>query len=124
MLTLTHDQMNAFAVASIATFSDKLSGYLITTYPSICAAMGGEAAIQTFIAANLPRAASWGIDSADGVTALFELLLQYGTSFERSPAREWSMNILSHPVMAGDVKVDLVRERHNQLTEGRPIVRR
>jgi len=122
MLTIRNQQMEAFRQASMDGLADQLARHLLHKYPARSAAMGGESGVRAFIRRNLHKPVQWGIESLGAIATVFELLLQFGEAFERSPAREWSINILSHPVMAGDLKVDTVWQRHQTLTEGRPVV--
>ena len=122
MLTIRDEQMSALRVRSVRRLSDELFDHLMNRHASTVASMGGEGALRTFIQRHLEQTVRWGIESTAAAAALFELMLQFGPSFERSPLRDASLNILNHPVMTGDLKVDTVWERHDALTQGRPIV--
>jgi hypothetical protein len=67
---------------------------------------------------GVDKASTLNVNTAAAITALLELWLQFGSNFERSPARTWTMNILSHPELPGVTKVDVIRDRHLQLTGG------
>ena len=121
MLELRDAQVSAFR-RDLEELVEELFDHLTKKLPSGCRALGDEREVRAFIQRNLETAARWGVESVAGVAALLELFVQFGPSLERSPLREWSMRILSHPVMAGDLKAETVWERHHALTEGRPVV--
>ncbi len=122
MLTIRDQQMHVFRRYAIGKLADQVARLLLRKHPVRSAAIGGESGVRAFVARNLDKPAGWGVESPGGIAIVFELLLQFGEELERSPAREWSLNILTHPVMSGDLKAGTVWERHQRLTDGRPLV--
>ena len=123
MLVIRNEQMDAFREASTQGQLDELVRHLSSKYPAHSRVIGSESALRNFVQRGLRLASTWGVDSLEGVPALLELLIQFGEDFDHSPVREWSLIILRHPVLAGDLKVDTVWTRHRQLTQGRTFVR-
>ncbi|MBC8072436.1 MAG: hypothetical protein IAG13_29205 [Deltaproteobacteria bacterium] len=122
MLAIRDEQLVTLGLQQLGELPRELRDHLVSRLPSACAALGGAHEVDAFIERNLPTALRLGLVSAAAFAQLFELLLQFGPALERSPVRAWSTNILEHPVIAGDLKVDMLWERHHVLTDGRPVV--
>jgi hypothetical protein len=123
MLVIRNAQMDAFREASTQSQLDEIIRHLSSKYPDHSRAIGGESALRDFVQRGLRTASTYGVDSPESTAALLELLIQFGEDFAHSPVREWSLTMLRHPVLAGDLKVDAVWTRHQQLTQGRTFVR-
>src|SRR5437868_3600457 len=114
--------MFAFERRAIDEFVEYASRHLWTYYPGGCAFVGGSAEVTAFVRRTVERGKGYGIESRGAVLAFAELLLQFGENFERSPIREWTMNMLAHPVLPGSAKVEGILERHLERTQGRVII--
>lgn len=123
MLVIRHAQLAVFGNRALRAFEQELAAHLLEHYPSPCAALGGEAAVHAFVDRTIQRASEYGITHQGGVKVLAELLLQFGEQFERSPIREWTLNVLAHPDLPGSAKVTALRTRHDEATQGRVLIR-
>lgn len=122
MLTIRKEQLAPFQQLALYDFAARLVKHLLTHYPSPSAALGGPPAVEAFVWRTMDQADGFGIQSTGGVTAFAELLIQFGENFERSPIREWTANILAHPTLPGSAKVETIRERHQEQTQGRVLI--
>jgi hypothetical protein len=119
VLRIREAQFHAFQQVSLDRFIDNTVNHLLEHFPDPCAsALGGRTEVRAFVMRGLGRASAVNVNTPAAVTALLELWLQFGEDFERSPIRVWTMNMLSHPELPGATKVDVVRDRHLELTGG------
>ncbi|MBA3548530.1 MAG: hypothetical protein H0T76_18765 [Nannocystis sp.] len=123
MLIIRDAQIDTLRQEARDRFAAGLSRHLRVNYPGATAAVGGEVELRAFVGRAIDRSARHGIGGEGSVTVFTELLLQYGEDFERSPLREWVGNILAHPALPGSAKAGTIRERHEELTQGRVVVK-
>ena len=123
MLTIRNAQMAVFQQRRIDEFVDDLVRHLQTNFSEPAAVVGGEAELKTFAKRAIDKGAEYGIDTKGGVMILAELMIQFGEDLERSPPREWTMNILNTPNLPGQMKAETVRDKHDALTGGRIVIR-
>ncbi len=124
MLQIRRTQIHILQENLLDRFIDDTVNHLLTHFPDPCAsAFTGRDAVRAFVSRGMDKASSWNVNSAEAVMALLELWLQFGENFERSPLRLWTMNILAHPELPGVAKVDVIRDRHLQLTGGCVMVK-
>lgn len=121
-LVIREEQMAAFKLADERRFILNLASHLLTHYPTLSAKLGGKAEVAAFARRAIVNAHGFGVQSKGAVTALAELTIQFGENFERSPIREWTLNILAHPELPGYAKAEVIRERHHEQTEGRVLI--
>jgi hypothetical protein len=114
--------LDAIRRAAFADLEVRILAYLLAHYPGGCAAIGDKAAVRAFVRRGMDRAIACNLDTAGAITVFFELLVQFGEQFERSPDRVWAMNILSHPTLPGYVKVGAIRDRFDETTGGRILL--
>jgi hypothetical protein len=119
VLQIRTAQVHAFREVFAARFIDDAVTHLLYHFPDPCAsALGGPNEVRAFVTRAVNKASSLNVNTATAVTALLELWLQFGEDFQRSPIRTWTMNMLAHPDLPGAVKVDVIRDRHMELTGG------
>ncbi len=118
MLTIRAQQIAALGLALMERFVAEASEYLLTHYPDPCARLGGLPAVHEFVRRGIERARESDIDTEGAVMVILELWIQFGEDFERSPLRAFARNILQHPELPGAAKVELIRDRHAELTGG------
>jgi hypothetical protein len=114
--------MAAFRMAAAQDFAPRLVDHLIAYYPALSAKLGGRSDVGAFVGRTIDRARGFGIQSMGDVTVLAGLMIQFGENFERSPIREWTLNILAHPALPEYAKTDVIRERHDEQTQGRVLI--
>ncbi len=122
MLTVRDAQLDALQLQRDESVLRELVDHLHRRLPESCARLGGRRELRGFVEQGLPRALALGVRSVATLAALFELWLQFGGELERSPLRAWSLTILAHPIMAGELKVETIWARHDSYTEGRRVV--
>jgi hypothetical protein len=103
-------------------FASDLLKHLLENYPQQCKAVGAAEDVRGFVRRGIARAMKHGIEYEGAITVFLELLIQFGENFERSPVREFARNILAHPVLPGDAKVNAIRDRHEEKMQGRILV--
>ena len=118
MLTIRKAQFAVFHQFAIDAFAADAVKHLLTHFPGPSAALGSEAEVRSFVQRGIERGREFGVETGGAVTVLLELWIQFGENFERSPLREFAKNILAHPLLPGDAKADMIRDRHHELTGG------
>ena len=119
MLRIRDAQVHAFQKVSLERFIENAVNHLLEHFPDPCAsALGGRVQVRAFVTRGIGKASGLNVKTAAAVTALLELWLQFGENFERSPIRLWTLNMLSHPDLPGATKVDVIRDRHLEITGG------
>jgi hypothetical protein len=119
MLQIRTAQLHALQEDLLNRYIERTVDHLLKHFPDCCASAFDERhQVRTFVERGVDKASTLNVNTAAAITALLELWLQFGSNFERSPARTWTMNILSHPELPGVTKVDVIRDRHLQLTGG------
>ena len=118
MLVIRGAQFAAFQQNAVSRFAAEAAEHLLKHFPGPSAALGDESAVLAFVERGIEKAAKVGVQTKGAVTILLELWVQFGENFQRSPLREFATNILAHPVLPGQAKADLIRERHQELTGG------
>jgi hypothetical protein len=122
MLVIRQAQLAAFRADAGARWRASIVAHLRLHYPDPCAAIGDDAKLDAFVDRCVTKAGRQGIETPGSLTVYLELLVQFGESFERSPVRQFSRNILEHPQLPGDIKVAALRDRHWEETAGRVLV--
>lgn len=119
LLQLHETQMQSFRATLLERFLQRTVDHLLEHFPDPCAsAFARRDDVLAFVTRGTNRASRLNVTTPTAVTALLELWLQFGEDFERSPIRVWTTNILSHPDLPGTAKVDVIRDRHQELTGG------
>jgi hypothetical protein len=121
VLTIRNEQVVAFAKALRKSFEDRLTSHIAAEYPKQYEGWG-EQGTRRLVLAGIDKAAAHGIAAEGAVAVLIELMVETGSGFERSPDRKWVHNILAHPALPGDAKVDAIQKRIRSRTQGRTIV--
>lgn len=123
MLTIREEQLEVFRRHRADGFEADAARHLLTFLPGPCNAVGGPIEMRAFVRDGIRRAAGHGVEETGAVLVFLECILQYGEHFERSPSGEWINRILGHPVLPGYVKVDAIRDRLQDDSRGRVLVR-
>ena len=119
MLQIRDTQLEAFRTTLRERFIERTVNHLLAHFPDPCAsACAGRNEVRAFVTRGTDKAIRLNVSTPAAVTALLELWLQFGEDFERSPIRVWTLNMLSHPELPGMAKVDVIRDRHQELTGG------
>lgn len=118
MFTIRDKHQAALSRSMADRFASEAICHLMTHFPAPSTRLGGKQAVQEFVERGTARARTLGVDTDAAVIVLLELWIQFGEEFERSPLREFSQNILAHGMLPGFAKVEMIRDRHQELTGG------
>ena len=121
MLTIRARQLELFRQARVEQFIGDTVDYLATEFPKHIARLGRTAATD-FVRRSLDAAAALRFENEGAIVALIELWLVYGEQLERAPRREWARNILAHPRLPDTTRIDTIRDRLDEATDGRVLV--
>lgn len=113
--------MEVLAAANKSQFIDRLLPHLAADYPSWYAAHQDSGA-RSFVEKVIGIGEEHNIFGKGSVSALVDLMVEFGEMFEKSPDRDWAIKLLSHPSLPDHTKVPLLSERLRQRTGGRRIV--
>jgi hypothetical protein len=120
MLRIRKEQIAVFN----ENFLDRLHAHLVShvaaKYPKQFQKWG-EQRTREFVTRGMDKADAHGITTEGAITVLIELMVEVGPAFENSPDRQWAHNILVHPVIPGDLKMDQIQERIRARTQGRVV---
>ena len=120
MLTIRKDQIAILNESLRNQFQVRMISHIAGGYPKQFQEWG-EQRTREFVLAGIEKAATLGIAAEGAIAVLIELMIEVGAAFEHSPDRTWVHNILTHPTIPGEVKVDLIRERIRSRTQGRVV---
>lgn len=115
--------MAAFRKVLIDRFLEDLVHHLQWNFAGLAGAIGGDAELNAFASRCMEKAEGYGLDTAEAVTTLAELMIQFGEDLRWSPLREWTLNILNTPRLPGSLKAERIRDRYEALTGGLVVVR-
>jgi hypothetical protein len=119
MLQIRTPQFESFQRVLLEQYVETTVNRLLEHFPDPCASLfNGRDQVKAFVTRGIDNAIGLNVNTPSAITALLELWLQFGDNFERSPVRAWAMNMLSHPDLPGATKVDVIRDRHLELTGG------
>ena len=121
MLTVRDAQLEVFRRRELDRVVDELAAHFQTIFPEQVAALGDADDLRGLCRRTVARAAEHGIDTKGGLVVLGELWIQFGEGLERSPLREWTLNILDTPRLPGELKAETIRDRYRALTGGRVV---
>ena len=102
-------------------FVRRLAAHLAESYPAWIA-QRDPAQAERFAAQAVEAASTHGILGRHAVTSFAELLVEFGSTFERAPERVWAQGILAHRTLPDRLKVELLCARLRERTRGRTIV--
>ncbi len=118
MLTIRSTQIQELDRDAAERFVAVAEEHLLRHYPGPSERLGGPEAVQAFVRRGIERARQNRVETRGAVVVLLELWIQFGEQFERSPIRQWTANFLSHPELPGEIKAEVIRDRHRELTGG------
>ncbi len=121
MLIIRHEQLSVFERSAFEHFEEGLVRHLETAFPGRYAELGVARATE-LVRATVRTGRDNGIRTWAAVTVLLDLVLQYGEQFELAPDPEWALKILTHPTLPDHLKMDTIRDRFDNLLQGRRIV--
>jgi hypothetical protein len=121
MLHIRPDQMALFEDLRRRQFENNLLVQLESDFPSAYDRLG-EPGVRRLIVQAIQTGKANGVLSEGGVSAMAGLMMVYGTSFERSPDREWALGVLQHPRLPEQLKIQFLLERMASRAEGRVVV--
>lgn len=120
-LVLRDSQTSALAAVRVRTFEHGMMRMIATEYPRHLAVLG-ERGVAELIARAVADAPARGITTWGPLGGLIELMVGFGEQFERSPDQAFAQEILAHPTLPAQLKIDLIAERLFLRTGGRRIV--
>jgi hypothetical protein len=121
MLTIRNDQFGVFSGDLQSQFVNRLLPHLAADYPSWYQERQDPGA-REFVERVIENGMKHKIRSQSAVSTLVDLMIEFGEKFEKSPDRQWAMNLLAHPSLPDGIKTSLLAERLRVRTGGRRIV--
>ena len=121
MLVIRTGQLSVFEKNAFEHYEQDMVRHVEIAFPGRYAGLGPARAaelVHTAIRTGLEN----GIRARAAITVLLDLMLQYGEQFELAPDPEWALKILRHPTLPAHLKVDTIRDRFDNLLQGRRIV--
>lgn len=94
MLTIRPQQVEAFRHAALRGFEDDMVAHLNKFAPKHCKVIG-EPAVRTVIRLGMERAEQYGFTNRGPVRFYLELMLMFGTYFDKDPQLLWASEILN-----------------------------
>lgn len=120
MLTIRTPQIDAFTDALRERFVSRMVAHVAETYPRQFEE-AGETATRALVTDGIEVGRANGVTTEGALATLIELMIEVGPAFERSPDRAWARNILGHPTLPGEAKMERIQQRIRARTEGRVV---
>lgn len=120
MLTVRQSQLTTFSEARRSVFLARLLRVFENDYPVEFARLGREKA-EEFAKRTLTASERFGLERENAILVYLGLRVEFGENFEKSPDRDWAIELLSHPKVPDVLKVSIVRDRFRERTQGRQI---
>jgi hypothetical protein len=121
MLEIRREQMRVFENLAFESWVNRMTESNARNYPRQFAAMGRSGA-RNFVLRAIEKGRVNHVETQGGVAILAELMIQFGEDFERSPDKSWAGEILGHPTLPAQLKMQLLYRRMTELSHGRVIV--
>jgi len=116
MFCIRDEQIETFRRHAIARFEDSMVMHLLAAYPQHFASIS-EGDLRAFIRKGIQKARRQDVETEEAVKILLEMMTRFGEDFGRFPDPEWIHEILAHPDLPGQLKVDLIQDRLVDLAE-------
>ena len=110
MVTIRHDQMQAFSEAAARSFEDRMVVHLEKFFPQQCKALG-EQRTRDVIRLGIERAARHDIDVEYDVCRYIDLMFVFGERYDEDPAWPWASRILGDKGASQRARVDRLWDR-------------
>jgi hypothetical protein len=110
MLTIRKEQMAAFSAYMLRGFIERAHEHIAKAFPKDYARLK-EAGTRELIQKGIDKGTRHGIDAERPVSALIDLMVEFGADFEAQPDRPWAMKILNHPTLSGQSKMESLCRR-------------
>jgi hypothetical protein len=120
-LIIRDEQLRALRSARAGELEGPLYRLLEREYPEDCSRLG-EGGARALVRETIRSAARRGVWSEAAMVGLLRLYVVFGPGLERTPHRGWANEVLDHPKIPGEIKVNLVSQRLSALTQGRRVV--
>ena len=98
MLTIRKEQIEAFDKASLKAFEDEMVGHL-RGFASRLAETCGEPALRVLIRLGVARAKAQGLTLRGPVRLFIELMVMFGSEFDKDPLLPWASAALDNPAV-------------------------
>jgi hypothetical protein len=121
MLTIREPQIEALSSASVASYIEQTISYLENKYPWWFESVGWKEGARTYILKTMKAGEPLRIRSRGALTTWMELKIQFGEDFERAPDRIWARNILRHPKLTDQIRIDTIQGKFVERTDGRVV---
>ncbi len=121
MLEIRPEQIKVFENVALESWVNRMTGSIARNYPRQFAAMGRSGA-RGLVLRAIEKGRVNHVETQGGVAVLIELMIQFGENFERSPDKSWADEILAHPTLPAQLKMQLLYRRMTELSHGRVIV--
>ncbi len=110
MFVLREGHLRALNAPFVRKFVRETAARLRSTCPAQTEGRSDEQ-VQAMVRALMPRAQRYDIHSQRDVRAFIVLEVTHGPRFEHQPNREWVMELLTDPDLAGQEKIDLIEQQ-------------
>ena len=120
MLIIRPSQVQAFETHQAKDFEDALLARIAARYPSEFAHLtspGAHALMKRSIAAAI----RYGLERQGHIAVFVELTVEFGEAFERSPYQSRILELLRHPTLPGEAKLQGVYAILKESTGGRTL---
>jgi len=94
MITIRHEQQQAFQQASLQRFEDEMVEHLKQFAPKHCEVIG-EPAVRNVIRLGMERAKQYGFTNRGPVRLYLEVMFMFGSFFDGDPQLPWVVEILN-----------------------------
>jgi len=98
VLTIRKEQIEAFDKASLKAFEDEMVGHL-RGFASRLAETCGEPALRVLIRLGVARAKAQGLTLRGPVRLFIELMVMFGSEFDKDPLLPWASAALDNPAV-------------------------
>jgi hypothetical protein len=118
VLTITPEQMQAFAPVMRSGFEKRMVAHLRATFPRLTAGRPDDNILR-FVRFGLERSAAYNVIIERDVERYLEYMVLYGPQFDTDPRYAWAAEVLSVPEARGTAKMDRI-DQYDQFVLGRP----
>ncbi|HXL09293.1 MAG TPA: hypothetical protein VN966_03660 [Candidatus Bathyarchaeia archaeon] len=111
MFNIRKEQLDALSQASLKSFEERVVTHLRKFFAPQCIALG-DIKVRETIHLGIERAKSYGITTERDVCKYTDLMVAFGSDFDRDPSLAWAQAILSDPELENPAeKIDALYDQ-------------
>ena len=110
MLIIRGAQMKEFEALQRQSFGQTTLDFIRQSYPQLCANFGDDA-LRDMVAQSLRKAREHNITSQADILRYINVMFTLGCDFETDPDYRWAHDIMSHPRLRPESKIDQLTAR-------------